>query len=335
MQLSVIIPARNEAANLGACLASLVAQGEEFFQLGRDWEIVVVDDGSTDETAAIAQSFSEVTLLKAPPLPKDWTGKANAVWAAAQQAQGEWLLFADADTVHEPGNLRRALHEAEHYHAAMLSYSPRQIVQGLWMRAVMPLVFAELAAAYPPQKVSDPALPIAAANGQFLLVARGPYFKLGGHKAVSDRLLEDVELARKFKRTGNGLRFRYAPDAVSARMYRSFAQMVEGWTKNLALLFDNTLMLACWRALDLLLLIGLPLLATQLRPPLWRAALVLLWFRVLWRQFGLARRSNFPAADCLLSILGLPIFVWMLWNSWFRRNVIRQVSWKGRSYKFR
>jgi Glycosyl transferase family 21 len=275
-----------------------------------------------------------VQLLRAPALPEGWTGKANAVWTAAEQAQGEWLLFTDADTIHEPGNLRRALHEAEHHKAAMLSYSPRQLVHGLWLRAVMPLVFAELAAAYPPAKVSDPATHIAAANGQFLLVACKPYFKLGGHKAVADRLLEDVELARRFKRGGNGLRFRYAPDAVSARMYRGFAQMVEGWTKNLALLFDNTLMLAAWRALDIALLVGLPLLAIELHVPLWRLAIALLWLRVVWRQYRLARRSNFSAADCLLSVAGLPIFIWMLWNSWFRRNVIRQVSWKGRSYKF-
>jgi len=335
MQLSVIIPARNEAANLAVCLKSLIAQKEDIFKLGRDWEIFVVDDGSTDDTAAIAKSFDGVELLRAPALPEGWTGKANAVWTAAEKSPGEWLLFTDADTIHEPGNLRRALHEAEHYKAAMLSYSPRQLVHGLWLRAIMPLVFAELATAYPPAKVSDPASRIAAANGQFLLVARGPYFKLGGHKAVADRLLEDVELARRFKRGGNGLRFRYAPDAVSARMYRGFAQMVEGWTKNLALLFDNTLMLAAWRALDVALLVGLPLLAVELRVPLWRAAILLLWLRVIWRQFRLARRSNFSAADCLLSIAGLPLFIWMLWNSWFRRNVVRQVSWKGRSYKFR
>ena len=335
MQLSVIIPARDEAANLAGCLASLTAQQEDFFRLGQEWEIVVVDDNSTDETATIAESFAGVTLLQAPALPEGWTGKANAAWAGAERSQGDWLLFTDADTVHEPGNLRRALHESEHYKASLLSYSPRQIVQGFWLRAVMPLVFAELAASYPPQKVSDPASRIAAANGQFLLVARAPYFKLGGHKAVSDRLLEDVEIARRFKHAGHGLRFRYAPDAVSARMYRSLGAMVEGWTKNLALLFDNTLTLAAWRALDLLLIVGLPIIAWHLPEPLWRAAVGLLWLRVLWRQFRLARRSNFSAADCWLAILGLPIFIWMLWNSWFRRNVVRQVSWKGRSYKFR
>jgi glycosyltransferase involved in cell wall biosynthesis len=334
MQLSVIIPARNEAANLGACLQSITSQQEDIFQLGRDWEIFVVDDGSTDATRSIAESFAGVGVLAANPLPDKWTGKANAVWTAAERASGDWLLFTDADTIHEPGNLRRALYEASHYKVAMLSYSPRQLVSGFWTRAVMPLVFAELAGAFPPEKVSDPASRVAAANGQFLMAARQPYFALGGHKTVADSVLEDVELAQRFKRAHHAIRFRYAPDSVSARMYRTLGQMIEGWTKNLALLFGNTLTLAAWRMLDLLLLFGLPVLAVALPVQLWKVAIVLLWLRVVWRHFRMASRSNFPAGDCLLSVLGLPLFVWLLWNSWFRRNVAREVSWKGRSYKF-
>jgi glycosyltransferase involved in cell wall biosynthesis len=334
MQLSVIIPARNEAANLVACLDSITAQQEDIFQLGRDWEIFVVDDNSTDETRTIASSFAGVSVLAANPLPEKWTGKANACWTAAQKAQGEWLLFTDADTIHELGDLRRALHEAAHHKAEMLSYSPRQLVSGFWTRAVMPLVFAELAGAFPPERVSDPASRVAAANGQFVLVARKPYFGLGGHQTVADSVLEDVELAQRFKRAHHAIRFRYAPDALSARMYRTFGQMIEGWTKNLGLLFNNTLALAAWRLLDLLLLFGLPVLAVTQPLYLWRVAIALLWLRVVWRHYRLARRSNFPPGDCLLSILGLPVFVWLLWNSWFRRHVVGEVSWKGRSYKF-
>src|SRR5208282_5114224 len=105
LKLSVIVPARNEEDCLGDCLRSLVSQSEDAWQLGRDWEILLVDDHSTDRTHAIATSFPEVTVLQAPRLEKGWTGKANAVWAAANTARGEWLLFTDADTVHEPGHL--------------------------------------------------------------------------------------------------------------------------------------------------------------------------------------------------------------------------------------
>src|ERR1700733_962788 len=102
-----------------------------------------------------ADVLPPVTVLDPDPLQPGWTGKANAVWTAAKKARGEWLLFTDADTIHTAGNLRRAIHEAQHEHVVMLSYSPRQVVTGFWQRALMPLVFSELALAYPPEKVSD------------------------------------------------------------------------------------------------------------------------------------------------------------------------------------
>lgn len=344
MDLSVIVPARNEEDCLGACLESLAAQSDDGWQLGLDWELLVVDDGSTDRTkeiaAEIAAGFSGVTVLNPAPLPKGWAGKANAAWAAAKQAQGDWLLFTDADTVHEPGDLRRALHEAEKHNVAMLSYSPRQVVTGFWQRALMPLVFSELALAYPPAKVSDPESRLAAANGQFLLVRRDAYFQIGGHEAVAASMLEDVDLAYLVKRRKLGLRFRYAPEALSTRMYRSFGQMCEGWTKNLALLFGNPLATAAWKLLDIVLLVGLPLLAWRYNAPLsvstpWitaRLVLLLIWVRTLWRSYRRVAKSNFPLGDCLLSVFGLPLFAWLLWRSWFDHTVTKRVVWKGREY---
>jgi glycosyltransferase involved in cell wall biosynthesis len=343
IELTVIVPARNEEPCLAACLQSLVSQSEEIFALGRDWELVVVDDISTDRTAEIARSFDGVTVIAAGKLEPGWTGKTNAVWTAARRARGRWLLFTDADTIHEPGDLRRAIHEATRHKVGMLSYSPRQIVKGLAQRALMPLVFCELALAYPPAKVSDPGARIAAANGQFLLVEREAYRRLGGHASVADKVLEDVELAFLAKRRRVGLRFRYAEDAVATRMYRSTAAMVEGWTKNLALLFDNTLTLAVWRALDFALLVGLPVLAFLLwnahfstHALAWLGAgwvLGLLWVRTLFRFYARVARSNFPFAECALSPLGLPLFVALLYRSWFQHRMLKQVSWKGRSYK--
>ncbi len=346
IELTVIVPARDEEDCLGACLQSLVSQSEEIFELEKDWELVVVDDHSRDRTklvaGEIARSFRGVTVLEAGKLESGWTGKANAVWTAARRARGRWLLFTDADTVHEPGDLRRALHEAERHKAGVLSYSPRQLVSGLAQRTLMPLVFSELAAAYPPAKVSDPAQRIAAANGQFLLVEREAYRRMGGHPSVAGKVLEDVELAFIAKKRRVGLRFRYAEDAVSARMYRSTAALIEGWTKNLALLFNNALTLAFWRALDFLLLFGLPILAFEL----WNARLAahslewlgagwlfaLLWVRTLIRFYMRVAKSHFPFVDCLISPLGLPLFVGLLYRSWFHHRILKRVSWKGRSY---
>jgi glycosyltransferase involved in cell wall biosynthesis len=342
IELTVIVPARNEEDCLGACLASLTAQSEDVFQLGRDWELVVVDDQSTDRTAEIARSLAGVTVLEAAKLERGWTGKANAIWTAARKARGRWLLFTDADTIHELGDLRRAIHEATRHKAGMLSYSPRQIVTGLAQRSLMPLVFSELALAYPPAKVSDPAQRIAAANGQFLLVEREAYRRLGGHPAVADRVLEDVELAVLAKRRRIGLRFRYADDALATHMYRTTGAMIEGWTKNLALLFNDSVVLALWRALDLALLIGLPWLAIELwnahfaaRSFQWLGAgwiLALLWVRTLVRFYARAAKSNFGFVNCALAPLGLPLFIVLLYRSWFQHRILKQVSWKGRTY---
>ena len=342
IELTVIVPARNEEDCLGACLESLVRQSEEVLELGKDWELVVVDDHSTDRTAEIARGFAGVTVLGAGKLEAGWTGKANAIWTAARKARGRWLLFTDADTIHEPGNLRRAMHEAARHKVGMLSYSPRQIVSGLAQRSLMPLVFCELALAYPPAKVSDPNQRIAAANGQFLLVEREAYRRLGGHASVSEKVLEDVELAFLAKRRKVGLRFRYADDAVAARMYRSTAAMIEGWTKNLALLFANSLALAVWRALDILLLVGLPVLTVELWSARFAAhslqwlgagwVLALLWVRTLVRFYARVAKSNFPFVDCALSPLGLPLFVVLLYRSWFQHRILKRVSWKGREY---
>ena len=269
--LSVIIPARNEEDCVGECLRSLVAQEEDGWRLGSEWEIIVVNDASTDRTREIAAGFAGVTVMDAPRLEKGWTGKANACWAGAQRARGKWLLFTDADTVHgpaeaamgvtgTPNTLRLAMIEAERHGAGMLSYSPRQIVRGLAQRALMPLIFSDLAVTYSPAKVNDPARLVAAANGQFLLVRRDVYDRIGGHAAVKGSILEDVELAFAGEARKLGLRFRYAPEAVAARMYRSFGAMVEGWTKNLALLFGNAPMLAGMRLLELAVLVGVPAL---------------------------------------------------------------------------
>lgn len=338
MELTVIVPARNEEVSLPECLKSLVRQSEPGFELGRQWELIVVDDDSSDKTGTIAADFATrfagVTVLKAPP-PNGFTGKNNACWTAAQAAQSRWILFTDADTVHEPGDLSRSLREAERHEVALLSYSPRQIVEGFWQRVVMPLVFSELASVYVMKRVNDPKDGLAAANGQFLLVERESYFAVGGHRAVAKDVLEDVALARTFKQSRRAIRFRYAPEALSTRMYRTTREMIEGWTKNLALLFPDPFLLAAFRVLDLLLYFGLPAIALGL-PWLvsWQRWVVMLfWGRTLLRFYRRVARSNFPAVDVGLSILGVPLFVFLLVRSAMHHRFRKAVDWKGRSYR--
>jgi glycosyltransferase involved in cell wall biosynthesis len=320
----VIIPARNEVANLGTCLASLVGQA------GVDFEIIVVNDHSTDRTRDVALSFPNVKVLEARPLPEGWTGKNNAVTTGALAAQGEWLLFTDADTMHLPGSLARSLAEAERQGAALLSYSPEQIVKGFWQKAVMPVIFAELASNYRPSEVSDPNFPAAAANGQYLLLSREAYDAVGGHAAVASCLLEDVALARAVKQSGRKIFFRYGGDAVRTRMYRTWRELREGWTKNLALLFPQPGLLAIWRGLEFVLIMAC--IVVGVRALVVRDYLhALLYMALPVLTFARIRRAHFSWAASILALFGLPLFSYLLLRSKrFHRH--GNVSWKGRTY---
>jgi hypothetical protein len=214
----------------------------------------------------------------------------------------------------------------------------------------MPLIFGDLAATYTPAKVNDPGSFVAAANGQFLLVRRDAYEKIGGHAAVKGAILEDVELARIAKHRRLGLRFRYAPEQVAARMYRSFRAMWQGWTKNLALLFGNAPALAGMRLLQLTVLLGIPLLmwffassdliyrsdpGRALYREMGVAALGIVWLRALWGFYSRVAKSNFRFREYIWAPLGIPLYAALLWQSWFRLTVLRRVEWKGREVSIR
>ncbi|MGB9202765.1 MAG: glycosyltransferase [Terriglobales bacterium] len=293
-------------------------------------------------------------IVSAGLLPAGWTGKNHAVVAGTREASGSWLLFTDADTAHVLGSLARALAEAKENKAEMLSYSPEQIAVTFWEMAVLPVVFAELARQYPPGKVSDPASPVAAANGQYILIRRETYDAVGGHTAIAGNLLEDVALARAVKGSGRSLRFRYAQDAVRTRMYRSFRQLREGWTKNLALLFPNPGRLAvryllswgiawgfaffpliAWVAARVAARFGLVsaeqvllhwsgFIRTAGWNPLFLGLPMLLFFRL--------QRANFTWDMAALGALfGMPMFSYLLLRS-KKAQTRGQVSWKGRAY---
>jgi glycosyltransferase involved in cell wall biosynthesis len=322
--VSIIVPARNEEANLGNCLESLTAQ------TGVAFEIIVVDDGSTDRTRTIAQSFPGVRVISPGPLPQRWKGKNNVVVAGAREAHAQWLLFTDADTIHLPGSLARALDEAKRESADLLSYSPEQVVVTFAERAVMPVIFAELAAQYPPHKVRDPNSGIIAANGQYILVRRTTYEAVGGHAAVATEILEDVALARLFRNAGQRVYFRYGGDVVRTRMYRNWSQLREGWTKNLALLFPHPERLAlqsmflwfmAWLSL------GVAVVGANTRHFAW-ITFAALWF-LLYRRIYIA---HFTTTTNLIAIACGPlIFTYLLLCS-KQAHTNGQVLWKGRTY---
>lgn len=328
-EVSIIVPARNEEACLGACLESLVRQS------GLSFEILVVDDGSADRTRQVALSFPGVRVIDPPPLPSGWTGKNNAVAAGTRQARGKWLLFTDADTVHLPGSLASSIAEANEHQAALLSYSPEQLVKGFWEGTVMAVIFAELASSYRPAEVSNPASSVAAANGQYLLLSREAYDAVGGHTAIAGSLVEDVALARAVKGAGRRIFFRYGGDRVRTRMYRSFAQLREGWTKNLALLFPRPLSLAFLRIVEFALMltgVAFAAKAARLGARVWAslAAIATLALYVLFLER--IRKAHFSWRTNLSAIFGLPLFSYLLLHSRLCYEKAT-VMWKGRVYQ--
>jgi glycosyltransferase involved in cell wall biosynthesis len=355
-KVSVIIPARNEEANIGRCLRSILSQQGIVFQ------VIVVDDRSTDRTAEIARQVAQefngppdarrgcacwggsaqsgagrpraIVIEARRPMPAGWTGKAHALCSALPLARGDWLLFTDADTEHAPGSLAAAVQEAEQHGADMFSLSPEQEVEGLWERALMPVIFSELATTFRPRDVSDPAKPIAAANGQYLLIRRSVYHEVGGHAAVAGDLLEDVALARRVKGAGHVLRFRLGKGMVRTRMYRGLQQMREGWTKNLALLFPDASSLACRRMAEFVVLVALPPAAAGA----WIAKVGPVRYALLgaaaaaWGNFLLrTRKAHFDPLSTALAFCGLPLFAGLLLRS-ARAHRDGRVEWKGRNY---
>jgi glycosyltransferase involved in cell wall biosynthesis len=287
--------------------------------------------GYVDRVEADVHVRLSVTLIPAGPLPDGWTGKNNAMSAGAKIAKGKWLLFTDADTVHKAGSLARTIAEAEQQAPALLSYSPEQEVHGFWEKAVMPVIFAELAATYPPKKVNDPASPIAAANGQYLMISREAYEAVGGHTKIAGDLLEDVAIARLVKSSGRKIFFRYGGDAVRTRMYRSWVQMKEGWTKNLALLFKHPVrralvLLAFWVFSWLSFFLGLVVIASGYwRGTYYLLPLLFLYGRIAWGRFR-------PASNVVALAFGIPVAAYLLLRSAsVRKN--GGLVWKGRAYQ--
>jgi cellulose synthase/poly-beta-1,6-N-acetylglucosamine synthase-like glycosyltransferase len=229
--VSVIIPARNEAVNMLPCLDAARTQ------LLPAHEIIVVDDSSEDGTADLVRAVEyvdpHVRLVEGTALPMGWTGKCWALHQGAQLATGSWLLFVDADTRLRPCALVSAVSTAFRRGTAFLSAATEQELQGIGGCIVQGAVLGFLAEVAAPTLVNNPKLPhIATANGQFLLIHREAYDKLGGHAAVRGEIAEDVFLAVRAKKLGVHYEFIDGRALATTRMYRSLGALWQGWTKN-------------------------------------------------------------------------------------------------------
>jgi len=229
--ISILVPARNEEENIESCVTSL--QQQDYPNL----EILVLDDNSTDDTAEIVQRIAaednRVRLIKGQPLIENWAGKPFACYQLAQEAKGSWYLFVDADTIHAPFMLRSTLALAMELNTSLLSGFPRQLASGLAQKVAIPVPFYSFLISTLPlwwlhrSKQPRPSLAI----GQFFLFTREAYWKIGGHRAVKSRILEDVWLAIEVVRHGGRHIAVDLSNVVFCNMYSSVGAMWEGFIK--------------------------------------------------------------------------------------------------------
>lgn len=230
--VSVLIPARNEAAVIGPTLQTLLAQNYP------NVELLLLDDHSTDGTAERAEQAAKndprLRILPGQPLPPGWLGKNWACHQLAQVASGDWLVFTDADVRWQPGALTALVAEAERSQADLLTVWPTQHTHTWGERLVVPLM-ALVVLGYLPLPLVHHASSsaFAAANGQCLAFRRRAYQAVGGHQAVFDNVLEDVTLARRIKAHRQRLRMADGDGLITCRMYPNWSAVRDGYAKNI------------------------------------------------------------------------------------------------------
>jgi len=329
--VSVIVPARNEEDDLGGCLDGLLSQTYPSL------EILAVDGGSTDGTRKVAQAREpRITLIDEPPLPEGWVGKSWACWNGAERARGEFLLFTDADVRPSPESVWTAVEWAQRDRADLVTFGSRIEMVGVWEKIVLPFYIQMVLTYFRTPRVNRADSKAAMANGQFLLVRRTAYEEVGGHRAIHDRILEDVALAQRFRAAGKVLRVAWTPELVTTRMYRTPQDMYEGILKTVSgVRFSAARELGF--AVALVAFYWLPL--TLLPIGLWTGSI---WVIAFGSFLGLAlfgkhvafnRAAKGSAAYGLLFPVAAGYYLVLVLVALGRGLRGRSVQWKGRSYR--
>jgi chlorobactene glucosyltransferase len=348
--VSIIVPARNEERNIRRCVESLLEQNYP------NYEVIVVDDGSTDETPAILENIIQthpqsnrlwVQRLR-DELPEGWAGKPHAIHTGVQESHGEWLLFTDADTWHAPNALRSALTSAMSTGSDLYTLGTAQELPGFWDKVMMPMAYLGISMMYPIKKVNDPLSSIAIANGQFMLIRRAVYDVLGGYARpeLRNSLLDDRDLANTIKQQGFRLRFEDGRDLVHVQMYRGLREAWQGWRKNaflgsrggVAFVISELIGLPMVAIVPFLL----PLIAWISRRKLVRgkvitsseigAAALLELGPLLSYHISIDKELNVPWYYALAYPLAASLFECILVQSAWRVLRRKGIDWRGRQY---
>jgi len=335
--ISVMVPARDEEANIGACLESLRKQDYP------NYEVLVLDDNSADNTASIVSDMADgdnrIRLYSGEPLPEGWAGKPFACYQLAQRAKGDWLLFVDADTIHAPHMLRSVLSIATKLKTSLLSGFPRQLANSFPQRVAIPVLYFVILSWLPlwwlhRSKKPRPSLAI----GQFLLFPRDDYWKMGGHEAVKSRILEDVWLGIEINRHGGRHVAIDLSPVVSCNMYRSIGAMWEGFIK-------WCYSVAAMSRLGLFALIVAGYFfflapfywlwneyITLTSPSVWRGVLLFQVAVILLMRGLIDTRFKEPVISAILHPFGFAFLVASALYAGGKRLVGAGVSWKKRFY---
>jgi cellulose synthase/poly-beta-1,6-N-acetylglucosamine synthase-like glycosyltransferase len=329
----VVVPARNERANIGPCVEALRASE------GIALRIRVVDDGSSDGTGDIARAIADkdarISVIEAGPLPDGWMGKNHALARGVEDAGEDFLLFVDADLRVGPDCLRRAVALAERRGADLLCLVPRMETRGFWELAAQTLMAQLIYVWLPARDINDPSKQAAAGTGPFMLFRRAAYERIGGHAAVRGEVIEDLRLAEATKRAGLRLVLARGVERASLRMYDSLGALVAGWSKNMHVALGGALWAAPLVAIALILFYGgpwlLPVAAAAAGAE--RAALVATAGAVvaLAARLDLADRYGVSARHPYLAPVGAAVMAFILLRSAWRAARRRPVEWKGRS----
>jgi chlorobactene glucosyltransferase len=335
----VIVPARNEAATIATVVRSIL--DTRYSPI----ELLVVDDRSTDSTAAIVERLAidpRLRLIKGEELPQGWYGKPWACFQGSREARGEILLFTDADTKHHPALLTQAVGALEQENAALVTVSPTQRCVTFWERVVMPQIWFLLSLRYHPRTVNRARRPSdVIANGQFILTTRTAYEAAGTHAAVRGEVAEDLALAQTYWAKGLKLHFAFAESLMETRMYQGLAPMIEGWSKNIYLggrrsFPDEPLQRALAPAMlvlamlfwlvppAVLLLAGVVPPVGQFAPALLATILSVLFWMLI--SHGMSIPAIYGVGYPLGALMALYIILRSTWRGG------RKVEWRGRTY---
>jgi chlorobactene glucosyltransferase len=341
--ITVVVPARNEEGKIGRCLESLAKQDYP------NYEVIAVDDRSQDKTGEIIQGLSAqypvIKYLRANEAPPGWIGKCSALVQAVEHAQGKWYLFTDADTCHTPESLRYAVSYAIEHKADLISFMPVQELGSFWERVVMPVLLGSFLCGDPLNTINEHTNERAYAYGQYILVRRDVYEKVGGHDSVHDQILDDISFARVVKSHGYLILSADGRLLYKVRMYTDFESLWQGWTKNLyALIECNIIYLVLVILLINLAIVG-PLVSAGYVASMWlrgdygaelniltgqviyQLTLLFLWYkRTSQHYLGVDWRHVF-----LLPFGSLTMSALYLHSAYLVHSGVK-VSWKGRQY---